>query len=232
MQADPCHIEVGDGGRVSALFIRPPMSRAVFSFAHGAGANMTHVFMENVAAALAAEGIATLRFNFPFMESMGERRWSRPDAPSVAHDVVRAAARRAHELAPDLPMFAGGKSFGARMTSQAHAHHPLAGVRGLIFVGYPLHLAKKPSAARAEHMTDIRAPMLFVQGSRDALADAGMIQTVCAELPRASLHMLEGADHGFNVLVRSGRKGSEVIADIACAISGWVELQLAGGENK
>ena len=232
MQADSCHIEVGDGGRVSALFIRPHESRALLLFAHGAGANMTHAFMEDVAAALAAERIATLRFNFPFMEKMGERRWSRPDAPSIAHAVIRAAVSRAQELAPDLALFAGGKSFGARMTSQAQAHLPLDGVKGLIFVGYPLHLAKKPSVARAGHMADICAPMLFVQGSRDALADSGLIQTVCAKLPDATLHMIDGADHGFGVLVRSGRTGPDVIAEIARAVAGWVELQLTDGECK
>src|SRR4051812_16986636 len=163
---------------------------------------MEHSFLESLSQALCERGIAVLRFQFPFMEQ-GSRR---PDPPAVAQAAVRAAVREAARQLPGVPLFAGGKSFGARMSSQAQAQEPLAGVRGLVFFGFPLHGAGKPSTQRAEHLAQVRLPMLFLQGTRDALADLELVRRSVAPLAeRATLHVVEGADHAFHVLVRSGR---------------------------
>jgi hypothetical protein len=200
------------------LLIRPPEARACFVFAHGAGAGMTHPFMETFATGLGARGIATLRYQFPYMEK-GSRR---PDPPAVAQAAVRAAVAEAGRCAPGLVLIAGGKSFGGRMTSQAQANAPLPCVRGLAFLGFPLHPAGKPSSDRALHLADIRIPLLFLQGTRDSLADAKLLEPVVASLGAlASLHLVEGADHSFHVLARSGRSDREVMSEILDAFATW-----------
>ena len=193
MEAERVGIAVG-GEQVSGLLLRPATARALYLFAHGAGAGMTHKAMVSNARGLAVRGIATLRYHFPYMEK-GSRR---PDPPKVAHAAVRAAAATALELAPDLPLFAGGRSFGGRMTSQAQAIEPLAQVRGLAFLGFPLHPAGKPGTERAEHLARVGIPMLFVSGDRDALAQLALLQGVLDGLGgRAALHLVAGADHSF-----------------------------------
>ena len=186
-------IPVGDES-VSALLLRPDNAKALYLFAHGAGAGMTHKSMESSAQGLAERGIATLRYQFLYMEKGSKR----PDFPKVAHAAVRAAAAEAVKLAPELPLFAGGRSFGGRMTSQAQAIETLPGVRGLAFIGFPLHPAGKPGIERAEHLKKVQVPMLFVSGSRDALAETELLQPVVAGLGgRATLRVIEGADHSF-----------------------------------
>ncbi len=226
MQADRLTLNVNDELKTSALLLRPPMARSLLTFAHGAGAGMTHSFMEETANALAGRSVATLRFNFLFMDQLQGKRWSRPDPAPVAQAVVRAAIASAAEIAPDLPLFAGGKSFGARMTSQMQAEREEPAVRGLVFIGYPLHLANKPAVSRATHLPLIHQPMLFVQGSRDALADRALLSSVCEQLPLAQVHWVEGADHGFDVLVRSGRTHDEIINEIADATCAWINDKL------
>src|SRR5213593_2442541 len=171
-EAQSIRIETGSNEAVSARLMRPPQSLGCYVFAHGAGAGMTHASMETVAAGLSQRGIATLRYQFPYMEKGSKR----PDAPAVAHAAVRAAALEASRVLPELPLFAGGKSFGGRMTSQAQAVSPLPGVRGLVFLGFPLHPAGRPSDERAKHLLDVQIPMLFLQGTRDALADLRLLQ--------------------------------------------------------
>ena len=208
-----------DGQSVAALWDAPAQPRAVYVLAHGAGAGMEHAFMGALAHALAQRGVATLRFQFPFME----RGTRRPDPPAVAQEAIRAAVAEARRRAPALPLFAGGKSFGGRMSSQAQASEPLPGVRGLVFVGFPLHLAGKPGTARAEHLHGVDVPMLFLQGTRDALADLGLMRGVVASLgARATLHVVEGADHAFHVLARSGRTDAQVIEEIADTAAAWM----------
>lgn len=188
-------------------------------FAHGAGAGMDHAFMASLAAALVARGVAVLRFQFPFM-AQGSKR---PDRPEVAQAAVRAAVAEAARRLPGVPLFAGGKSFGARMTSQAQAEAPLPGVRGLVFVGFPLHPAGQPGTKRAAHLAQVDVPMLFLQGTRDALADLALVRSVVEPLaPRATLHVVEGADHAFHVLVRSGRTDGEVLDELAGTIADWI----------
>jgi predicted alpha/beta-hydrolase family hydrolase len=213
-------IHVGDSvGRVSAILLRPENAWATYVLAHGAGAGMRHRFMESVARALAERGIATLRYQFPYVET-GSRR---PDPPGVLEATVRAAVARARELVPDLPLVAGGKSLGGRMTSNAMARRPLDGTRGLVFLGFPLHPARRPSVTRAEHLERVEAPMLFLQGTRDDLADLGLITAVCERLgPRSTLHVVEGADHSFAVLKRSGRTAAAVMEELAVTITDWV----------
>jgi predicted alpha/beta-hydrolase family hydrolase len=180
---------------------------------------MRHRFMEDIAAALATRGIATLRYQFPYFEA-GSRR---PDPPGVLEATVRAAVAAARERAPELPVVAGGKSLGGRMTSHAMARRSLEGVQGLVFLGFPLHPARQPGVTRAEHLGRVEAPMLFLQGTRDDLADLGLITSVCAGLgPTATLHVVEGADHSFGVLKRSGRTEAEVTGELALAITDWV----------
>jgi uncharacterized protein len=216
----PIEVEIPVGAEsVSGLWLRPDEARALYLFAHGAGAGMTHESMESAALGLAARGIATLRYQFPFMEK-GTRR---PDPPAVAHAAVRAAATHAEHLAPELPLFAGGRSFGGRMTSQAQAEAPLPGVRGLAFLGFPLHPAGKPGISRAEHLARVRIPMLFVSGSRDALAELDLLRGVVAGLGgRATLHVVDRADHGFRVAARSGRISADAEGEALDALSSWV----------
>jgi predicted alpha/beta-hydrolase family hydrolase len=212
-------IAVGRSSGVSGLLILPPKARACFVLAHGAGAGMTHKFMTDVAEGLAGRGVATLRYQFPYMEK-GSRR---PDPPAVAHAAVRAAVATAAEQCPGVPLIAGGKSFGARMTSQAQAKSPLAGVRGLAFFGFPLHPAGKPSSDRADHLGDVKIPMLFLQGTNDKLAGLDLLKPMVGKLgARAMLHLIEGADHSFHVPARSGRKDAEVMAEMLDAFVAWI----------
>jgi uncharacterized protein len=214
----PLTIEAGKSAAVSALLVRPERAQACFVFAHGAGAGMTHHFMEAAAAGLAARGIATLRYQFPYMEKGSKR----PDPPAVAHAAVRAAVTEAVRVCPGLPLIAGGKSFGARMTSQAQAKTPLANVRGLAFFGFPLHPAGKPASDRADHLADVRVPMLFLQGTKDKLAELNLLKPVVDRLgTTATLHLVEGADHSFHVPARSGRNDREVMDDILDAFAAW-----------
>jgi len=185
---------------------------------------MTHPFMAAIAAALAQRGVATLRYQFPYME----RGSKRPDAPKLAHATVRAAVAEASRRVPNLPLFAGGKSFGGRMTSQAQAALPLSGVVGLAFLGFPLHPAGKPSDERAKHLFEVGVPMLFLQGTRDALADLQLVEALVARLgSRATLKLFQDADHSFHVPARSGRKDPEVMADLSATLAGWIEAAIA-----
>ena len=216
--AQSLRIEIDPGETVSALLIRPQPARACYVFAHGAGAGMAHSSMEAIAAGLGERGIATLRYQFPYMEKGSKR----PDAPKVAHAAVRAAVAEAGRCCPALPLIAGGKSFGGRMTSQAQALSPLPGVRGLAFLGFPLHPAGKPSSDRAEHLAEIKIPMLFLQGTRDALAELSLLEPVVKGLgSRATLHLLDGADHSFHVLKSSGRNDREVLGEALDAFAAW-----------
>ena len=220
--AEPLDLAVDAHTRVSALLDPPADARAALVLAHGAGAGMRHPFMAGVAASLARRGIACLRYQFPSME----RGVRRPDVPAVAHATVRAAVTTASLRLPGLPLFAGGKSFGGRMTSQAQAAAPLPGVRGLVFLGFPLHPAGKPDDARAAHLAEVRVPMLFLQGTRDALADLALLQPVLARLgPRATLHRLDDADHSFHVPARSGRNDAEVLQSLVDALVHWIHVQ-------
>jgi len=205
-------------GTVSALLTRPDHARACYILAHGAGADMRHVFMEKVAAGLAERGIATLRFNFLYME----KKQGRPDQPAIAHAAIRAAVEEAARLCPGVTLVAGGKSFGGRMTSQAQSKAPLPGVKGLAFLGFPLHADKKPSTERAEHLAHIDIPMLFLQGTRDGLADLGLLKPVIATLgPKAKLHEVAGGDHSFAVLKRSGRTNEEALNEVLDTLTAW-----------
>ena len=217
--AQKLDIEIGKAGSVSALLDRPPQTRACFVFAHGAGAGMSHPSMEAVSAGLGERGVATLRYQFPYMEKGSKR----PDPPAIAQAAVRAAVAEAGRRCPGLPLIAGGKSFGGRMTSQAQAIAPLAGVQGLAFLGFPLHPAGKPSSDRAKHLAEVKIPMLFVQGTRDSLAELKLLEPVVNSLgPLATLHRVEAADHSFHVPARSGRNDREVMNEILDAFAGWV----------
>jgi predicted alpha/beta-hydrolase family hydrolase len=214
-------IALPQGGSVSALLDQPASPVACYVFAHGAGAGMQHAFMAAMAAGLVERGIAVLRFQFPFMEQDSRR----PDTPAVAQAAVRAAVHEAAQRLPGVPLFAGGKSFGGRMTSQAQAAAPLPEVRGLVFVGFPLHPAGKPSMERAEHLAGVQLPMLFLQGTRDALADLDLVRQVTTRLgERATLHVVEGADHAFHVLARSGRDDAQVLTEMLDAMAGWMRV--------
>jgi uncharacterized protein len=213
-------IAVGASHSVSGLLARPEGARAMFVLAHGAGAGMEHPSMQAVAAGLAQRGVATLRYQFPYME----RRSRRPDPPALCHATVRAAVVEAARLAPELPLFAGGRSFGGRMTSQAQAEAALERVRGLAFLAFPLHPAERPGTDRATHLQQVQIPMLFIQGTRDELADLGLLRPMVASLgPRARLHLLEDADHSFHVPARSGRKDSDVQAAALDALCSWLD---------
>ena len=221
MDAQELSIGVGDE-RVSGLLLRPPNATALYLFAHGAGAGMTHKAMESNAQGLGQRGIATLRYQFLYMEKGSHR----PDPPRLAHAAVRAAAAEAARLAPDLPLFAGGRSFGGRMTSQAQAETPLPNVRGLAFLGFPLHPAGKPGTERADHLSRVEIPMLFVSGDRDALAEVELLRPVVAGLgEKATLHLVEHADHSFKVAAKSDRTSAEAEAEALDAIAEWI----AGG---
>jgi len=216
-KAEQISIDAG-AARISALLQMPPRASACFVFAHGAGAGMAHPFMAAVAAGLVEREIATLRYQFPYME----QRAKRPDPPQVAHAAVRAAVGEAHRLLPKLPLIAGGKSFGGRMTSQAQAAAPLEGVAGLAFFGFPLHPAKRPSRERAEHLSDVKIPMLFLQGTRDALAELSELEPVVHSLGHhATLKLFADADHSFHVPARSGRKDAEVLSEMLDAFAAW-----------
>ncbi len=208
------------GGSVSALLLRPAAARALLVLGHGAGAGMRHVFMEEMAGLLAERAVATLRYRFPYMEA-GRRM---PDPQRVLTATVRRAVEAASRAAPGLPLFAGGKSMGGRMTSLAAADAPLAGVDGIVFLGFPLHGAgKPPGIERSEHLRGFALPLLFVQGTRDRLADLDVLRPVVERLgARAALHVVEGADHSFKVLGRSGRAPAEAMAEVADAVAGWV----------
>ncbi len=212
--------DAGKSGAVSALVLRPEAPRACFVFVHGAGAGMRHSFMETFAQGLFQRGIASLRYQFPYMQNGGKR----PDPPAVAQMTVRAAVAMAAQIFPDLGLIAGGKSFGGRMTSQAQAAAPLPGVRGLAFVGFPLHPAGKPSTDRADHLAKVDIPMLFLQGTRDALAERALMESVVQRLGLgATLHPVDGADHSFHVLARSGRNDREVMIEILDAFAAWAK---------
>lgn len=217
--AEPVAINVGDA-KVSGLFIKPAGAKACYVFAHGAGAGMDHSFMTTFALALAERSVATLRFQFPYVE----RGSKRVDSPQIAQHAIEAAVAKASELAPDLKLFAGGKSFGGRMTSQAQAAGLIPSVAGLVFVGFPLHPDGKPSTTRADHLSDVSVPMLFLQGTRDGLADLELIRGVTRKLgSKATLHQVEHADHSFHVLVRSGRTDPEVFDELLTSMVGWLE---------
>lgn len=212
-------IAVNTETNVSGLFISPESARACFVFAHGAGAGMEHPPMKVVAEELSALGVATLRYQFPYME----RRSKRPDPPPLCHATVRAAVTEAARLVPDLPLFAGGRSFGGRMTSQAQAAAPLPNVRGLVFLAFPLHPAGRPSIDRAQHLSDVKIPMLFLQGTRDELATLDLLEPVVKDLgERATLKLAEHADHSFHVPARSGRKDAEVRSELLRFMTQWV----------
>lgn len=215
---DELRIPIGDES-VSALLIRPDDAKALYVFAHGAGAGMTHKSMASNAEGLAERGIATLRYQFPYMEKGSKR----PDPPRTAHAAVRAAAAEAVKLAPGLSLFAGGRSFGGRMTSQTQANSPLPGVRGLAFLGFPLHPAGKPGIERAEHLSRVQVPMLFVSGARDALAEMNLLKSVVETLgDRATLHVIAEADHSLKVPARSGRTSAETEAEALDAMAEWM----------
>jgi predicted alpha/beta-hydrolase family hydrolase len=219
----PLRVHVPGSGSVSALSTAPAAPWAGHVLAHGAGAGMAHAFMEAFAQGLAERGVATLRFQFPFMESGSKRT----DSPAVAQAAVRAAVVQAGVLWPGLPLFAGGKSFGGRMTSQAQAAQPLAGVRGLVFVGFPLHPAGKPSIERGSHLGQVNAPMLFLQGTRDALAELRLLEQALVPLKdRATLKLFEDADHAFHVRVRSGRTDEQTLGEMLDATVAWIRLHL------
>jgi hypothetical protein len=200
------------------LLTAPPDARALLVLAHGAGSGMRHPFLEKIAQALAARDVATFRYEFAYME----QHKGRPDPPAVAEARVRDAAHEAARVAPGLPLFAGGKSFGGRMTSQAQANEPLAGVRGLVFLGFPLHPPGRPGTTRAEHLDAVQIPMLFLQGTRDEFAGLDLLRPVVARLgKRATLHLVEGGDHSFKVLKRSGRTETDVLNELADTITAW-----------
>jgi predicted alpha/beta-hydrolase family hydrolase len=217
-------VTVDDTHHVSGLLQAPPKARACYVLAHGAGAGMAHPFLAAVAAELKDRGIATLRYQFPYMEAGGKR----PDPPRLAQATVRAAVDQASRLLPGVALIAGGKSFGGRMTSQAQAAAPLPGVRGLAFLGFPLHAAGRPSHDRGDHLYDVRIPMLFLQGTRDALAELVELEPLCAALgPRANLKLFAGADHSFHVPARSGRTDSQVRNDMLDAFAAWANSSLS-----
>jgi predicted alpha/beta-hydrolase family hydrolase len=222
--AEPIAITGEEGVAVSGLLQTPPRARACYVLAHGAGAGMHHPFLAAVAAELAERGIATLRYQFPAMER-GARR---PDPPHLAQATVRAAVAAAARAVPKLPLFAGGKSFGGRMTSQAQASAPLTGVRGLAFLGFPLHPAGRPANARAEHLFAVDIPMLFLQGTRDALATLDQLEPLCRKLGAlATLKLFKDADHSFHVPARSGRTDAQVRTEMLDAFAAWVDGVLA-----
>ena len=222
--AEPVDI-AGEDLRVSGLALAPARARVCYVMAHGAGAGMTHPFMQAIAEGFAERGIATLRYQFPYMEA-GRKR---TDPPALAHATVRAAVAQAQRRFPNLPLVAGGKSFGGRMTSQMQAAAPLPGVRGLVFLGFPLHPAKQPSDKRAEHLADVHIPMLFLQGTRDALADSELLRSVIKRLgdsSRATIKWYEHADHSFHVPARSGRNDSQIRDEMLDDTASWIDAMV------
>jgi hypothetical protein len=218
--AQPVTIAVSKEISVSGLMQRATRAKACLVLAHGAGAGMEHPFMASLADDLATIGVATLRFQFPYMEKHSKR----PDPPVLCHATVRAAVAEARALAPRLPLLAGGKSFGGRMTSQAQAEIPLSGVRGLVFFGFPLHPPKRPATIRGEHLSNVKIPMLFLQGTRDAMAEPPLMKPLVKRLgKRATLAILDNADHSFHVPVRSGRTDAQVRIEMLDALSTWAD---------
>ena len=219
--ATELRVRVGEiTGGVSALLVRPADARFLYVLAHGAGAGMRHPFLEAISQRLAEQGIATLRYQFPYME----QRARRPDPPAVAAAAVRAAVMEAARAAPGLPLVAGGKSFGGRMTSTAQAGEPLPGVRGLVFLGFPLHPPGRPGNERAEHLAQVQVPMLFLQGTRDDFADLKLLRPLVKRLgTRARLHLVDGGDHSFKVLKKSGRTEADVMTELVRAIVEWTD---------
>ncbi|MGH8019818.1 MAG: alpha/beta hydrolase family protein [Opitutaceae bacterium] len=224
INSEPVAISVSDAGRVSGLLRVPPDAWACYVLAHGAGAGMSHPFMASVADGLAARGIATLRYQFLYME----RGSKRPDPPKLAQAAVRAAVLEAGRGLPELPLFAGGKSFGGRMSSQAQAASPLPGVRGLVFLAFPLHPSGRPSSERAKHLFDVDIPMLFLQGTRDELAALSLLEPLVEQLgARATLELFPDADHSFHVPARSGRKDADVHVEMLDAMTDWMKRIIA-----
>jgi uncharacterized protein len=222
--ATPISIKVSDSACVSGLLQTPSEARAGYVLAHGAGAGMNHPFMAAVGAGLALRGIASLRFQFPYME----RGSKLPDPPELAQATVRGAMSAALGLVPERPLIAGGKSFGGRMASQAQAKAPLQGVCGLAFLGFPLHPAGHPSQDRATHLFDVQIPMLFLQGTHDKLASSDQIESLCKNLgKRATLKLIADADHSFHVPARTGRKDAQVLADMIDALAAWFDETIA-----
>src|SRR6266487_2488695 len=220
--------DVEGGGEVSALLSRPAKARRLLVLAHGAGAGMSHPFMEKLAGELACVGVATLRYQFPYMEK--QRRV--PDSPVMLTATVVAAVRAAAEATPGLALLAGGKSMGGRMTSQAAAQQPLDGVRGLVFFGFPLHPPNRPGTKRADHLAKVTIPTLFLQGTRDTLADLKLLRPICTKLgARATLHIIETADHSFHVLKSSGRTDADVLQELAETVASWAE-RIEGIQSK
>jgi uncharacterized protein len=218
--SEPLRLHVEGTGEVSALLVRPKNARWLLALAHGAGAGMTHPFMENLCEEFSATGIATLRYQFPYME----QRRRVPDAPAVLTATVMAAVQAAKKAATGLPLLAGGKSMGGRMTSQAAAQHPLDGVRGLVFFGFPLHPPNRPGTKRADHLAKVTIPMLFLQGTRDTFADLNLLRPICKKLgARATLYIIESADHSFHVLKSSKRTGPDVLRELAETTASWAE---------
>jgi hypothetical protein len=210
---------------VEHRLVAPPDARALLVLAHGAGAGMRHPFLERIAQALGERKVATYRYEFLYME----KHQGRPDPPAIAAARVRAAVLEAARAVPGVPLFAGGKSFGGRMTSQAQAGEPLPGVRGLVFLGFPLHPPGRPGTSRAEHLSQVRVPMLFLQGTRDDFAGLDLLRPVVAALgDRATLHLVEGGDHSFKVLKRTGRTEEDVMGELADTIAAWAERFLRG----
>ena len=218
--AEKLRFDVPNAGAVSALSLRPADAKWMLALAHGAGAGMSHPFMSALADALAAVGVATLRYQFPYME----QRRRTPDTPSVATATVAAAVRAAAEAAPGLPLLAGGKSFGGRMTSTAAAELGLQDVRGIVFFGFPLHPPKRPATKRGDHLSQVKQPMLFLQGTRDDLADLDLLRPICAKLgERATLHVIDGADHSFHVPKKSAKTDAEVLEELATTTAAWAK---------
>lgn len=223
LAAESVTLKVGQSQTVSGLLLRPADARACYVLAHSAGAGMTHSSMTSIAAGLATLGIATLRYQFPYME----RGSKRPDPPALCHATVRAAVAAARNLVPSIPLIAGGRSFGGRMTSQTQAIEPLGDVRGLVLLAFPLHPAGKPGLDRAQHLADVKIPMLFVQGTDDDLASLDLLQPIVARLaPRARLHLLRDADHSFHVPARTGRKDAQVLEEALGVVDTWLQALL------
>jgi uncharacterized protein len=215
----------GDIGSVSAVLDQPSDAWLLYVMAHGAGAGMRHAFLESMAASLNGRGVATFRYQFPYMEA-GSRR---PDPPAVLEATVRAAVENAAEIALGIPLIAGGKSLGGRMTSGAASKSPLTGVLGLAFLGFPLHPPGKPGTNRAAHLDRVDLPMLFLQGTRDQFAELDLIRPLCRDLgERATLHLIEGGDHSFNVPKRSGRTPAQVVAELSDTLVSWARSLKTG----
>ena len=227
--SEPVTINVDEGVHVSGLLESPSGARACFVLAHGAGAGMAHPFMAAIATGLEERGIATLRYQFPYMEKGGKR----PDPPKLAHATVRAAVEEAIRLMPDIPLIAGGKSFGGRMTSQAQAAEPLREIQGLAFLGFPLHPAGRPAQDRGKHLFEVQIPMLFLQGTRDALAMLDQLEPLCKALGKlATLKLFQDADHSFHVPARTGKKDPQIRSEMLDALVQWIESTIARSPKK